>query len=104
MKETVTVQYIFINAFNFPLPFQFVRSYEVARTESFPLILKECLDVVQSELMFLLLSRLTGLKLHEDVEDSSSDEEDTEEARLDQNGKYEKNSFAMVKAAHIHLQ
>ncbi|PIK54108.1 putative 2-oxoglutarate and iron-dependent oxygenase domain-containing protein 1 isoform 1 [Apostichopus japonicus] len=71
------------------------RSYEVARTDSYPLILKECLDVMHSELMFLLLSRLTGLKLHEDVEDSSSDEEDTEEARQDQNGKYVKNSLAM---------
>lgn len=57
------------------------RCYEVAEKSSYPSTLKECLQVVQSELMFLLLSRLTGLKFHEDAEDTSSDEEDEDETK-----------------------
>lgn len=64
------------------------RCYEVAEKSSYPSTLKECLQVVQSELMFLLLSRLTGLKFHEDAEDTSSDEDDEDETKQIHGGKH----------------
>lgn len=48
-------------------------------TNKQPEVLKECLSVLQSEAMFLILSQLTGLSLHKLAppdSDPDSDEED----------------------------
>ncbi|XP_077981360.1 prolyl 3-hydroxylase OGFOD1-like [Glandiceps talaboti] len=55
------------------------RHYEKADEDSVPNIIKECLEVLKSEQMFLLLSNFTGLKLHELAPESSDDEEEEEE-------------------------
>lgn len=50
-------------------------------TNKQPEVLKECLSVLQSEAMFLILSQLTGLSLHKLAPPDSepdSDEEDEE--------------------------
>ncbi|XP_070562751.1 prolyl 3-hydroxylase OGFOD1-like [Ptychodera flava] len=54
------------------------RNYERAEQDSLPEIIKECVKVLQSDEMFLLLSNFTGLKLHELAPESDSDEGDEE--------------------------
>ncbi|XP_069496379.1 prolyl 3-hydroxylase OGFOD1 [Ambystoma mexicanum] len=65
------------------------RCYEQAE-DNVPEILKRCLELLRSEAMFLLLSNLTGLKLHF-LASSDSDDEDEEalEAGPSMRGKME---------------
>ncbi|XP_077862401.1 prolyl 3-hydroxylase OGFOD1-like [Saccoglossus kowalevskii] len=51
------------------------RNYEMASDTSLPGILKECIEVLKSEEMFLLLSNFTGLRLHELAPDSDSEDD-----------------------------
>ncbi|XP_078527691.1 prolyl 3-hydroxylase OGFOD1 [Lissotriton helveticus] len=51
------------------------RCYEQAEEDQLPEILKKCSELLQSEAMFLLLSNLTGLKLHFLASSDSDDEE-----------------------------
>ncbi|XP_029653532.1 prolyl 3-hydroxylase OGFOD1 [Octopus sinensis] len=53
------------------------RNYSVAANPgTFPKIIADCLRLLQSEIMFLFLSNLTGLKLHKDAPVSDDDDED----------------------------
>ena len=59
----------------------FSRCYYEANKDTCPAILKSCLDLLQSDALFLVLSNLTGLKLHElagSDSESSSDSENGE--------------------------
>lgn len=49
----------------------------------------KCLKFLQSDALFLILSSLTGLKLHElaEVSDSSEEEEEEEEEQTNQKGR-----------------
>ena len=53
------------------------RCYFDAEQTSLPSQVKECVELFQSDAMFLLLSNLTGLKLHE-LACSSSEDNDSE--------------------------
>lgn len=62
----------------------FCRHYEYAELSSLPQCVQECWQLFSSEAFFVLLSNLTGLKLHplasdNDSEDDSEDSEDDEE-------------------------
>ncbi|XP_033118300.1 prolyl 3-hydroxylase OGFOD1-like [Anneissia japonica] len=62
------------------------RQYEVADKESLPSIVQQCLCVMRSEMMFLLLSNFTALKLHPlapDQERSDDEEEGNSGKRSD---------------------
>ncbi|XP_071952264.1 prolyl 3-hydroxylase OGFOD1-like [Antedon mediterranea] len=61
------------------------RQYEIAEQESLPPVVQECLSVMKSEMMFLLLSNFTALKLHALApdQDSSDDEEDLKDDKQD---------------------
>lgn len=50
------------------------RNNYLANEETFPDVIRQCLRLLRSEIMFLLLSNLTGLKLHNEA--SISDDED----------------------------
>ncbi|XP_014774688.1 prolyl 3-hydroxylase OGFOD1 [Octopus bimaculoides] len=53
------------------------RNYHVAANPgTFPKIIADCLRLLQSEILFLFLSNLTGLKLHKDAPVSDDDDED----------------------------
>lgn len=59
-----------------------MRSYDSAEDESLPEIIQECISFLRSDAMFVLLSTITGLRLHHLVpesDDSSDEEEDEEE-------------------------
>lgn len=47
----------------------------------------KCLKFLQSDAFFLILSSLTGLKLHELAEVSDSEEEEEEEEQTNQKGR-----------------
>lgn len=53
------------------------RHYEVMEQTTMPSVVQECLQLLQSEAMFLILSNLTGLRLHE-LAPNSDFEEDAE--------------------------
>ncbi|KAI0230496.1 Prolyl 3-hydroxylase OGFOD1 [Lamellibrachia satsuma] len=48
------------------------RNYEKAREEGLPSVLSQCMRLLQSEAMFLILSNLTGLTLHPLAQNSAS--------------------------------
>lgn len=57
------------------------RRFEILKESEYPEIVRECIQVMTSEAMFLTLHNFTGLKLHPlagDLGDSSSDEENEE--------------------------
>ncbi|ESO92501.1 hypothetical protein LOTGIDRAFT_120424, partial [Lottia gigantea] len=53
------------------------RKYYVCNSENQPAIIKECVKFLQSDAMFLVLSNITGLKLHELAPESDDEEKDT---------------------------
>jgi len=56
------------------------RQYEVGNTPTWPSIVQECMDLLSSEAMFLILSNITGLTLHElAVEKEETDESSEDE-------------------------
>ena len=55
----------------------FFRHYSSAEEETLPEILRECLAFLKSESMFLTLSNLTGLSLHELAPVNSDSDADT---------------------------
>ena len=54
------------------------RNYEKAREEGLPSVLSQCMRLLQSEAMFLILSNLTGLTLHPLAAQNSVSSSDTE--------------------------
>ena len=55
------------------------RKYEVAVEDTLPESVKECLNLLTSDAVFLILSNLTGLKLHPlAADDDQSDSEEPE--------------------------
>ncbi|XP_072023394.1 prolyl 3-hydroxylase OGFOD1-like [Amphiura filiformis] len=74
------------------------RNYEQAEESSLPEAVKECIHLMRSEHMFLLLSNFSGLKLHEqapsdgssDEDDDSDNEEEQEEEEEEERGAVEK--------------
>ena len=63
------------------------RNYHKAQEEDQPEIIQQCLEFFQSEAMFLILSNLTGLKLHELAPNNdSSDEEEEEDVEESESG------------------
>lgn len=56
------------------------RNIYLANEDTFPDVIRECLRLLRSEIMFLLLSNLTGLKLHREAA-VSDDEDDREQKR-----------------------
>lgn len=71
------------------------RHFEVGKIETFPPIVRECLDLLHSEAIFLTLSHLTGLTLHrlaveedngKDNEEDSSDSNEPETKRTKPDG------------------
>ena len=66
------------------------RCYCEAKKESCPSIVNSCIDLLHSDAFFLVLSNLTGLKLHElagsDSESNSDDESQQKEKAESQNG------------------
>ncbi|XP_061181742.1 prolyl 3-hydroxylase OGFOD1-like [Saccostrea echinata] len=61
------------------------RNYLVVDQSEVPDHVRKCLNFIQSDAMFVLLSSLTGLKLHElaEVSDSEGDEEENQKQRGD---------------------
>lgn len=57
------------------LCFVFYRNVEVADEDSLPESVKQCLRLLTSDAMFLILSNITGLRLHPLAADSNSDDE-----------------------------
>ena len=54
-----------------------MRKYETALTSSCPAIVLEAFELFRSEAMFLILSNMTGLKLHELAVNDDSDDDDS---------------------------
>lgn len=54
------------------------RCYYEANKESCPAIVKSCLDLIHSDALFLILSNLTGLKLHELADSNAETSSDSE--------------------------
>jgi len=55
--------------------FVFYRNVEVADEDSLSESVKQCLRLLTSDAMFLILSNITGLRLHPLAADSNSDDE-----------------------------
>lgn len=55
------------------------RFYSILELDSAPSVIKECLDLLHSDAFFLVLSNLTGLKLHELAACSDSDGETSQD-------------------------
>ena len=58
--------------------FFYHRCYQQADTDKLPEVISTCMTLFKSDAMFLLLSNLTGLKLHE-LAAASSDEENSDD-------------------------
>ncbi|XP_050401516.2 prolyl 3-hydroxylase OGFOD1 isoform X1 [Patella vulgata] len=71
------------------------RKYYLCNKENQPKIVEECVHFLQSEAMFLVLSNMTGLKLHELAPESDSEDSEEEknvaQSSQQQNGSQENN-------------
>ena len=59
-----------------------IRKYETALISSVPAIVLEAFELFKSEALFLILSNLTGLKLHDLAINNGSDSDDEEEGMI----------------------
>jgi hypothetical protein len=70
--------FIFLYWFDLGYIFLFNRCYNQADDTRFPDIVQTCIDLFKSDAMFLLLSNMSGLKLHELAGGSSESESEVE--------------------------